>query len=212
MPDRARHLRWYRDTKLGRRKSRAKLARRLSRATTSLCPISIVVNMPLLPYRDVPVGFLRVICTEECAESHQSEKDNFGGKSQHVRGPQNPWMRRMQPYWQPLRAPVRPASRSFPLCPTCLVPMNQELSLSQSHTAGHVENVHYKRLLHITTRLSLMFSLESCWCRVLSTSAERTVTGRQDNAIPRRTRDPNEKRNVNCWHNLKSATRPLSKY
>ena len=62
VPVRARDLRWYMGTKLGRRQSRAKFARRLSRATTSLRPISTVVKMPLLPYLDVPVGFLDVVC------------------------------------------------------------------------------------------------------------------------------------------------------
>ena len=68
----------------------ANSARRFPRATTSLCPISIDVKMPLLPYLEVSVGFLGVICrvdsrhpvgedtvTEECAESHRSENDKL---------------------------------------------------------------------------------------------------------------------------------------
>ena len=66
--------------------------------------------------------------------------------------------------------------------------------------------------LHSTTRFSHMFSLGSIWCHVPRTSAERDGTGRRDSDNPRRTRELNEKRNVNCWHNLKSATKPLSKY
>ena len=41
----------------------------------------------------------------------------------------NPWMGRKQPHWQPLWAPARPASRNSLLCPTCLVSMDQGLSL-----------------------------------------------------------------------------------
>ena len=72
-----------------------------------------------------------------------------------------------------------------------------------------MEKIHYKRHLHNTTRFSLIFSLGSSWCHVPRISAERGGTGRRDSANPRRTREPNEKRNANCWYNLKSATRPL---
>ena len=65
------------------------------------------------------------------------------------------------------------------------------------------------RLLHTSTRFNLKFSLESSWCHVPRTSAERDGTGRRDSASPRRTREPNGKLNVNCWLNLKSATKLL---
>ena len=44
-----------------------------------------------------------------------------------------------------------------------------------------------------------------------SSCPARDGTGRRDSANPRRTIEPNGKLNVNCWLNLKSATKPLNK-
>ena len=43
-------------------------------------------------------------------------------------------------------------------------------------------SLRHTRLLHTSTRLSQWFSLESSWCRVPRTSAERDGTGRRDSA------------------------------
>ena len=87
-------------TKLGKKIATCRIAGRISRATTSHCPISCpkvekgtrvkAVLMPLQPCPDVPAGFLGVTCRVNC-----------------------PPMRRIP---MTLRASVRPASRNFPPC------------------------------------------------------------------------------------------------
>ena len=119
------------DTKLGRRQPRARFAGRLSRAATSLCPISIVVKMPLLPHLDVPAGFLGVHCrvhsrhpvvkiqSWRIARSLTNPRTTNWGRISRTcqRNTEcDPWMRRKRPYSQPLRAPARPASRTIPSC------------------------------------------------------------------------------------------------
>ena len=143
--------------------------------------------------------------TEECTESHQSENDNLGKNLTNM-----PEDHRMQSMDEEKAAFLATASRPC-------APSGAEIgTISQSHTAGLVEKIHYKRLLHnhpdVSPISTCMFSLVSSWCHVLRTSAERNVTGRRDSANPRRTKEPNEKRHVNCWRNLKSATRLLSKH
>ena len=189
-------LGWYMDTKLGRRQSRAKFARRLSVIQTSPCPISIVVKMPLLPYLDVPVGFLGEICrmksalsgedtVGECGKPLPSETDTLG-----INLTNTPEEHRTQSSDEEKAAllaaasgPCAPSESTFPTVP--------DMSCAVSHRCGRPE---------ILTNSSESAG-RSCGKDTLRAPPAQCDTFQPDvfsrvglvsRAHPRRTREPNE--------------------
>ena len=144
--------------------------------------------------------------TEECAESHQSEKHKLG---KILRTCQritecNPWMRRKAALLAAASGPCAPSESTFPAVSdmSCVDGPRALTNSSESSARSCGKDTLQAPLAQYDTFHPDVFSSVELVARATNISRKR----------PRPTREPNVKRNVNCWHNLKSATRPLSKY
>ena len=185
--------------------------------------LSTVVTNPLLPFLNVPAGFLGATCRVNSSSIRRIPMT--------FRAPPcvpSESKLRLVSWFMWCQAPsrrsrssirdARPRSCVFcrwngssfscvrtPCCFFCFWWTKDFGGTPPSHLVGLEEKIcvplntcpscssRYKRHLHTSSLLSMMVSLESSWCRVPRTSAERDGTGSRHGDNPRRTREPNGK-------------------